>query len=170
MNLKADSAWWTNDDVFNVEDGLKSFYQNEAKFSAFNELSFNDVCIGIKVSADVSWLRLPAISKTSLRSIFKAGTELPTNNGRDAWKGLITSSSLQQNCEKEGFNMKDGDSPSLLLRLGYVANEQDDCNSCDSFIGVGASDMWSISCGNIAAASPDNGDRNTPAMCYLLVK
>ena len=166
--MKADSVWWTNDEVYNVEDGLKSFYQNEAKFSAFNELSFDDVCIGIKVSADVNWLRLPGISKTSLRSIFNAGTELPTSSGRDAWKGLITSSSLQLKCNKEGFNMKDGDSPSLLLRLGYVANEQDNCNSCDSFIGIGA--RWQVSCGNIAASSPDNGNRNTPATCYLLVK
>ena len=166
--MKADSALWTNDDVYNVEDGLKSFHQNEAKFSAFNELSFVDVCIGMKVSTDTRWLRLPGISKKSLRSIFNAGTEVFSSSGRNAWKGLVSSSSLQTNCNKEGFNMKDGNSPSLLLRLGYVANEQNDCNSCDSFIGVGA--KWRISCGNIAAASPDNGNRNTPAMCYLLVK
>ena len=170
MNLKADSVWWTNGDVYNVEDGLKSFHQNEAKFSAFNELSFDEICIGMKVSTHIRWLRLPGISKKSLRSIFNAGTEVFTSSGRDAWKELITPSSLQLNCNKEGFNMKDEDSSSLLLRLGYVANQQNDCNSCNSFIGIGASTMWSISCGNIATASPDNGDRNTAAMCYLLVK
>ena len=153
--------------MYQIEKGLKSFYENEAKFPAFDKTAFDDVCIGMKVSTDVRWLRIPGIAKKSLRSIFSSSREQITTRGRAAWKGLMTSSSLQRNCNKEGFNLKDGDSSSILMRLGYIANEQDNCNSCDSFIGMGG---WSRSCGNVAAASPDNGNRDTRAMCYLLVK
>lgn len=167
-NLGATSVLWTNNDVFNVENGLKSFYQNEAKFTAFNELSFDDICIGIRVSTDTRWLLIPGIPKKSLRSIFATGLELYTSRGRNEWKGLIGSSSLQNNCNKQGFNLKSGISDTILVRLGYVANEQNNCNSCDSFIGMGS--KWQIPCGNVAASSPDNGNKQTVGMCYILIK
>ena len=126
------------------------------------------MCIGMKVSSDVRWLQISSVKGESLLSVVKSNSQVHTGNGRADWKGLIASSSLQSYCNQEGFNMKSGSS--IIVRIGYIANEQNDCSSCDSFIGIGAKDGWPISCGNYATASPDNGNKNTPAMCYVLVK
>ena len=147
-----------------------SFYDHEAKFPAFNKMPMDDICIGMKVSGDVRWLHIPGIKRGSLHSIFAAGIELQTNRSRSAWKGLMVSSSLQHNCNKEGLNVKDGDSSKILVRIGYVANNEYECNSCDSFIGIGTSITKWPSCGNFADIYVDNGKTNIPAMCYILIK
>ena len=164
------SAYWTNDEIYNTENGIKSFYAEEAKFPAFSKTPFSDVCIGMKVSSDVRWLRIPGINKASLLSIFKTGQASYTSLARSLWKGLIASSSLQLNCKRQGFNVKDS-SNSVLSRIGYIANQENDCATCDSFIGIGPR-RFGMSCGNYAtgSTSPDNGAKNTPAMCYVLIQ
>ena len=166
----ATSAYWTNDEKYNIENGIKSFYSEEAKFPAFSKISFSDVCIGMKVSSDVRWLRIPGINKASLLSIFITGQASYTSLGRSLWKNLIASSSLQFNCNRQGFNVKDS-SNSIVTRIGYIANEQNHCTSCNSFIGIGPS-SFGMSCGNYASSAyvPDNGGRHTPAMCYVLIQ
>ena len=163
---------WTTDQSYNAENGIKSFYETEAKFPAFSNLPFEDICIGMKTTKSIRWLRISSIKKDSLLSLFKSGVESNTTIGRSAWKGLIENSSLQMNCNKEGFNLKDGDSSLILARIGYTANNEDDCNSCDSFIGIGLPNYRHVSCGNIAPSPyfPDNGGRNSTAMCYVLIK
>ena len=162
------SAYWTNDEIYNAENGIKSLYTEEAKFPAYSKVPFSDVCVGMKVSSDVRWLRIPGIHKPSLLSIFRTGNPLYTHLNRQLWKGLIASSSLQLNCNRQGFNVKDSRG-AMLTRIGYIANQENDCNTCDSFIGVGSS-SFGISCGNIARVHADNGDRNTRAMCYVLIQ
>ena len=58
------------------------------------------------------------------------------------------------------------------IRIGITNNEQNDCSSCDSRIGFGTGGRPdnSNTCGNVAAANPDNGKRNTKAMGYILVQ
>ena len=165
------SPYWTNDEIYNIENGIKSFYEQEAKFPAFSKVPFNDVCIGMKVSSDVRWLRINGIQKESLVSLFKSGNSMYTNLDRSSWKNLIASSSLQLNCRRQGFNVKDS-SNSILSRIGYIANQENDCATCDSFIGLGPANRFSISCGNFASGStsPDNGAKNTRAMCYVLIQ
>ena len=163
-----ESAYWTNNETYNTENGTISFYKEEAKFPAFSHAPFSDVCIGMKVSSDARWLRIPGINKLSLLSIFIKGNPLYTNMSRSSWKGLIASSSLQLNCNRQGFNVF-GQSNSILSRIGYIANQEDDCNTCDSFIGLGSSHFRS-SCGNVAAVYSDNGNRKTHAMCYVLIR
>ena len=157
-----------NDEAYNVEKGLTSFYDNEAKFAACNELPFDAICIGMKVANDVRWLQISSVKRESLLSVVKENRPIRTGYSRAAWKGLIASSSLQSNCNQEGFNMKSGSS--IIVRIGYVANDQNDCSSCDSFIGIGVHGGWTISCGNHATAGGDAGDKTTPAMCYILIK
>ena len=162
------SSYWTTSETYNIENGIKSLYEEEAKFPAFSNVAFNDICIGMKISSDVRWLRLPGINKASLLSLFKTGNALYTNLARSSWKNLIASSSLQLNCRRQGINVKDSGN-SILTRIGYIANQENDCASCDSFIGIGPS-RFGMSCGNVAQHSPDNGNKNTPANCYVLVQ
>ena len=106
----------------------------------------------------------------SLFSLIADGKYRATSLGRNTWKSLIgPQASLQFNCNKEGFNAV-GDSPShSKARIGIIANQQNDCGSCDSRIGFGTGDDLNT-CGNQATHSPDNGNKHIEAMGYILVQ
>ena len=57
-------------------------------------------------------------------------------------------------------------------RIGIIANQQNDCYSCDSRIGFGTAGLYddSNTCGNEAMLSSDNGDKHIKAMGYILVQ
>jgi hypothetical protein len=81
--------------------------------------------------------------------------------------------SLQPNCNREGFNSICGGD--TRVRIGIVSNQENDCNTCDSRVGFGASGSNcgqnpNNSCGNEAYCSPDNGDRSTKAFGYIFVR
>ena len=120
-------------------------------------------------------LRFIVINKqaNSLYSLIADGTYRATSLGGNEWKKLIgAKGSLQKGCNKEGFNAVCTVSGHSKARVGYIANNQNDCGSCDSRIGFGTGGRPdnSITCGNVAALSPDNGDRNIKAMGYILVQ
>ena len=109
----------------------------------------------------------------SLYSLIADDEYRATSLGRDTWKKLIGSqASLQTNCNKEGFNVLCDGSSLSKARIGIVANNQDDCGSCDSRIGfgTGGSHDNSNTCGNVASFQPDNGWRYIKAMGYILVQ
>ena len=106
----------------------------------------------------------------SLYSLIADGKYRNTTLGRDKWKKLIGSeASLQDNCNKEGFNAL-FDSSHSRARIGMVANQENDCSTCDSRIGFGTGGKHDVSntCGNEASYSPDNGDKHIKAMGYIL--
>lgn len=63
----------------------------------------------------------------------------PTYLGRAKWKNLVgPQASLQNNCEREGFNAK-GNKRFFYLsraRIGIIGNQEDNCDSPDSRIGL----------------------------------
>ena len=120
-------------------------------------------------------LRFIVINKqaNSLHSLIADGIWRATSLGRNEWKKLIgAQGSLQLNCNKEGFNALGTASHHSKARIGYIAIQENDCGSCDSRIGFGTGGHPdnSNTCGNAAAVSPDNGDRNIKAMGYILVQ
>ena len=127
----------------------------------------------MKISGEDTKFLVLDKSATSLHALISDGKYRPTSLGRDSWKKLIGyEASLQHNCNKEGFNVLSGDTSYSKVRIGYMANEQNDCNTCDSRIGFGAGGNQdnSNSCGNEASFSPDNGDKHIKAMGYILVQ
>ena len=119
-------------------------------------------------------LRFIVINKqaNSLHSLIADGTYRATSLGRNEWKKLIgAEGSLQLGCNKEGFNVV-GSLSNSKARVGYIANNENDCGSCDSRIGFGTGGYPdnSNTCGNVAAHSPDNDDRYIKAMGYILVQ
>ena len=111
----------------------------------------------------------------SLHSLIADGQYRNTTLGRDTWKSLIGSeSSLQPNCNKEGFNVKWTFSSISLkaARIGILGNNEHDCVTCDSRIGFGTAGNPddSNTCGNEAEAGGDNGDRHIKTMGYILVQ
>jgi hypothetical protein len=115
---------------------------------------------------------------SSLYDLIADGNYRETRLGPSQWRRLIYRSSLQHNCNKEGFNAHVQNSIFTRVRLGLIANQENDCNTPDSFIGLGASGGWHYcnyspsanAAGNIAQCSADNGNKNAKAMGYIFVR
>jgi hypothetical protein len=133
-------------------------------------------------------LRFPA---SSLYDLIADGKYRQTNVSREQWKGLINGSSLQNHCNRQGFNVQ-GDTKYpehykviVKVRLGIIANQENECNTPDSFVGLGAggglnyperfcgnkdSHTSANAAGNLAQCAADKGNKNARAMAYILVR
>lgn len=76
---------------------------------------------------------------------------------------------------QEGFNARGKSAVSGRARLGLVANQENNCDSPDSFVGFGTRythKQARNSAGNYAASSyrPDNGAANIKAIGYIMAR
>ena len=109
----------------------------------------------------------------SLYSLIADGQYRNTSLGRDKWKELIgLQGSLQDDCNKEGFNIVCSNIQTSKARIGIVSNNENKCDSCDSRIGfgTGGSPNNSNTCGNEAVFVKNNGDSHINAVGYILVQ
>jgi len=112
---------------------------------------------------------------SSLHSLIADGKHRATSLGRNTWKTLIDSqASLQPGCNKEGFNTASSNKSYGIARIGFLGNNENDCSSSDSRIGVGTGGHYddSNTCGNYAVTGfkSDNGSKSIKAMGYILVQ
>ena len=145
---------------------------HETKLPTYWNTSFNKICLGMKIGQRFRSVVINYQAR-SLYSLIADEEYRYTSLGRDTWKELIGSQvSLQTNCNREGFNVLCSSSTHSKARIGIVANNQDECSSCDSRIGFGTEGKPdnSNTCGNVASFQPDNGDQRTKAMGYILVQ
>jgi hypothetical protein len=175
------SPYWSNKETYAVEDGLEGLNEKQTKLASYWNTPFNKICLGMKVNGATNskWIALN-YTTNSLHSVIEDGTFKGTTFGREAWKSLIDDSYLQNKCNLEGFNIqgvyKHGKWQwNMNIRIGLVANNQDNCGSCDSCIGFGTSvggcedDVRSTTCGNMAFCNYKN-NKNTAAFGYILVQ
>jgi hypothetical protein len=174
------SPYWTNKETYSVEDGLEGLNEKQTKLASYWNTLFNKICLGMKVNGATKWIALN-YTTNSLHSVIKDGTFKKTTVGEEAWKSLINGSSLQENCNEEGFNIRMNYMFSrrryMNIRIGLVANNQNDCDTYNSCIGFGTSvrgcwvDVRSTTCGaaNMANCVQLN-NKNTAAFGYILVK
>ena len=173
------SSFWTNKETYAVEDGLEGLNEKQAKLASYWNTPFNKICLGMKVNGATKWIALN-YTTNSLHSVIEDGTFKGTTFGKEAWKSLIDGSSLQENCNEEGFNMHMNYAIYqwrwyMNIRIGLVANDQNNCDSCNSCIGFGTSvsgcgdDVRSTTCGNMAVCNQLN-NKNTAAFGYILVQ
>ena len=146
---------------------------HETKLPTYWNIPFNKICLGMKVDQQFKSvvINYQARSLYSLIADDKYRTISPL--GRETWKTLIGSqASLQLNCNKEGFNVLIGSEHQSKARIGIVANNENDCRSCDSRIGFGTGGDYddSNTCGNEATYGADNGNQHIKAMGYILVQ
>ena len=113
---------------------------------------------------------------SSFLSIIEEESFKETNVGRETWKSLLHGSSLQQNCNEEGFNFyRWRSNHGLAIRIGIAANNERHCEMCDSFIGFGVSYKNMCykngikACGNVALCN-GNEDVDITAIGYILVQ
>jgi hypothetical protein len=145
----------------------------EAKLETWNAVPFAELRLGLEhpiESGDVRWLVIP-LAADSLHELFSSGEHRPTSVGREAWKGLLEGSSLQLHCNREGSNNYH---QQTRVRLGILGNQEDDCGSPDSRLGIGGAGTIcgspTPSVGNTACFEPDNGDVSFAAFGWLLVR
>jgi hypothetical protein len=158
---------WTSSATINPT--APGFDQTEAKLASWSTLPFTQVLVGLQVAGATNYLVLPQAG-SSLFALMSSGTYTPTSVGRLAWKSLIANSSLQSNCNQEGFN---SGSQFGACRIGILGNQENDCNTPDSFLGFGCNlNGGSFTVGNYANGQwqPDNGGKSTPAFGYVLVR
>ncbi|XP_028412859.1 uncharacterized skeletal organic matrix protein 5-like [Dendronephthya gigantea] len=161
------SSLWTNKETYAVQDGLEGLTEKESKLASYWNTPFTKICLGMSYNGDTKWMSFN-YTATSLYSVIADGHFRGTTAGRAAWKSLIADSSLQKNCNREGFN-NIHKTTKIQMRIGLAANEQEDCNSCDSWIGYGArSTGWT--CGNVARHGGDNSNKNLATFGYILVQ
>ncbi|XP_028396200.1 uncharacterized skeletal organic matrix protein 5-like [Dendronephthya gigantea] len=166
------SPYWTNKESYAVEDGVEGLTEKESKLASYWNTPFKKICLGMTVNGDRRWMMFD-YEASSLYSLIADGQYRNTSAGRATWKSLIADSSLQPFCNEEGFSHASKD---FNVRIGYYANNQNNCGTPDSCVGFGirykACNIRShITCGNIAQCSGnDNGNKLTPAFGYILVQ
>ena len=148
---------------------MTGFDAQETKLSTYWNTSFSKICLGMKIGQQIKFVVI-AKQANSLYSLLADGQFSSTSLGRTTWKTLIGSqASLQSNCNKEGFNAF---CTIKSIRIGFLGNNENDCDSCDSRIGFGSDNSFvdSNTCGNVALHGGDNGNKNIRAMGYILVQ
>ena len=120
-----------------MRGGLNGLAQNETKLASYHNTPFTKVCLGMTANDVTNWI-LVNNAATSLYSLLADGAYRETNAGRAEWLSLVNDASLQPYCNKEGFNVFYfyGNSK-RQLRIGILGNNQNNCGSCNSFIGFG---------------------------------
>jgi hypothetical protein len=175
------SPFWTNKETYAVEDGLEGLNEKQTKLASYWNTPFNKICLGMKVNGATKWI-LIGHQASSLFNVIAGGNFIATTVEKNAWKSLIKGSSLQKNCNQQGFNIDNGNIHYSFayynVRIGLVANNQYDCESCDSCIGFGTSVhgcdgvVRNTSCGNIMTyfCSEPEKIKDTAAFGYILVQ
>ena len=117
-----------------------------------------------------NWI-LVNYTATSLYSVIADEKNRETNVGRAEWMTLINNASLQQNCNKEGFNVKCS-GYKRQSRIGILGNNEKNCEYCNTVIGFGIEIIdrkWSS--GNIYYISnPPTVDIKLKTFGYIFVQ
>jgi len=172
-----DDARWTNNALYQAN--FPDLDRNEAKLSTWNTIAFTDILIGMEQPiGNMGPLALKtqkiSIARPSLFALFSPNAYVATALGRNVWKALITSSSLQPNCNREGFNSAPAGNTWPRSRIGIVSNQEGDCATPDSYLGIGNQQAGcgqpETRVGNMASCAPDNGDKSLQAFGVVFVR
>jgi hypothetical protein len=163
-----DSAYWENSSTYNPTD--YKYDDREFKSDHFSNLPFNQVMLELKTGTKTRYI-IAAVSWNSLEQIFSSWYT-PTYLTREVWKTIIDDSSLQTECNKEGFNTIWDSTTHNQTRFWIISNQEDNCSTPDSSIWIWIK-RWSNSIAsvwNYANYGPDNGDKTTSSFWYLYVR
>ncbi|HEY0138551.1 MAG TPA: fibrinogen-like YCDxxxxGGGW domain-containing protein, partial [Nannocystis sp.] len=173
-----DNAIWLNAALYQPQ--FPDLDHNEAKLETWNSIAFTELLVGLENPIqnpgplNLKLVKL-GLAKTSLFALLSPNLYVATAIGRNAWKSLVTGSSLQPNCNKEGINsFPNGDPTFTRARVGIASNQENDCASPDSFIGIGTQGIpcggVAMSAGNMSRCTGDNGDVDKPAFGAVFVR
>ena len=165
-----DSPYWTNRK--RVNEHMKGKPPFEYKGKGYYRVSFSEMNVVMQAGKALRNLRIKQSAK-SLYHLLRDGKYKATKLGRKKWKRLLKNSSLQRKCNREGFNVQNR---LMRVRIGIIANQEHDCKTPDSRLGLGGGSSDPKrgpfrSAGNEAIGyEPDNGKRQTTAWGFILVR
>jgi hypothetical protein len=173
-----DAAIWSGSSTYQPDQ--PDLDDNEALLQSYFSVPFTTVRVGMEDAIGSGARRTIDLPYTAanLSSVIAPGTYIATSLGRDAWRSLVATPSLQSNCNQEGFNthnLTDAGVGWARARIGILGNQETDCGSPDSRIGIGTQGSTcgqsdAISVGDAAGCSPDAGDINTSTFGFVLVR
>ena len=104
--FRYDSSYWTRTSTHNnYSHGLNGGLDNrEYKGTTYWRTPFKEICVGMKHNDNLRAFTF-SYQASSLYSLIADGKYCPTHLRRFKWKSLISESSLQRNCDREGFNV-----------------------------------------------------------------
>ncbi|XP_044171330.1 uncharacterized protein LOC114973858 [Acropora millepora] len=173
-----DSDLWTNKVPLNQSSGKSGFDHDETKMPSFWSTPFTKLCLGMQAAGQATnWITV-SYQASSLHSLMSTNTHYATNVDRREWKSLLADSSLQRNCNMEGFNVKPsgGENDAAVTRIGILGDNGNGCGSCNSRIGFGSKGLRlgqhdDNSCGNECVdINADNGEKHIKANCFILLQ
>ena len=136
-----DSPLWTNGELLNANVSVGA---SDAKLAPYLYQPGNELLVRLSAPGGQrgSELRLAVPPFASLRALFQGGF-VATNALRADWIALVPGgASHQPNCNAQGINLQVGNFPPsqfyVRYRIGFAANNQYDCDSPDTTVGVGA--------------------------------
>jgi hypothetical protein len=172
LTFHYDSPYWTNDETLNPISA--DLDPPEAKLASFFTMPLTSVRVGMRQGAATRWLILPATAP-SLKSIF-LGPFVQTALGRQAWLSLLSSSMLQDFCDREGFNAG-GDMAGdyARARIGILGNNEPECVTPDSRLGFGMAGSLCMAdpantCGNEVRCHLTGGDLTVKVFGYVMIR
>ncbi|RME46106.1 MAG: hypothetical protein D6795_15850 [Deltaproteobacteria bacterium] len=171
-----DADLWKNTATLNADalDDPDAEEPDELKLATYHTVPFDELLLGMQVGDDTRWITVP-YSADSLHAVIADGRLRSTSVGRNTWKSLINGASLQPHCNREGFNQVSTGPGDTRVRIGIIANQENDCNTPDSRIGFGGYGNYcgqntNNTCGNEARCSADNGDKSIRATGFVFVR
>ncbi len=133
-----DQPIWT--DATTLNPSSTDLSQTEAKFATYGDVPFTSVLMMMTGATGTNVQAAPTLADaTSFQHLIasSAANTVTTSLGRQAWLNLTNpTSSPQANCNLEGVNMTKG-AGFARVRLGLLTNQENDCNSPDSYVGFG---------------------------------
>ncbi|CAH3140630.1 unnamed protein product, partial [Pocillopora meandrina] len=127
----------TNKNTFNLIGAKTGFDLQETKLPTYWNTYFYKICLGMRIGHQNRFMII-------------------NRHANSLYSGIA-----HRNCNREGFNAR-ASAGYYTARIGTIANNENDCSSCNSRIafGTGGSNNESNTCGNEAIAAADNGDKH----------
>ena len=179
------SPYWQNKLSLDVYEGMQRFSRKEFKLNTFFNVPFTEMCLVFRTGSGKRLQTRPVLLslREEVASLYdviskKTPTRVLGSNAHSKWEEVLSSGRqaglLQRNCGLQGFNVKAKMFDHARVRIGILGNNEHDCYSCDSYIGVGGAgngcDCHNEEC-HVSAGGADFCSRQTKtAFVTILVQ
>jgi hypothetical protein len=117
------------------------YNQNEFKSSLYNTISFDNIMLELITDNKRNTITL-GLSNSSVLNLMNWGITL-TNFNKNEWVWLVEGGELQTNCNAQWINPN-----TSRVRIWMTSNNENDCSSNDSVLGIWITDGWAMSVWN----------------------
>jgi MYXO-CTERM domain-containing protein len=158
-----DSDFWTDGRTTNTDSaGLNT---EEAKLVSYSSVPMEQARVGFTTNFgggdryywDYNWVNLDAVGDSFLQ-VIQPGNYIATGPGRNTWIGAVPGSQPQAHCNKGGLNAYGNNRNTTRVRVGMIFNQENNCGSPDSRIGMGGIGTTGLTHGTTVRYSNPNQD------------